>query len=132
MPRRPWPWRPLTSTGREPAVAWLTRDDEVLATIEPCRPGWRRDLDGVVVLKRPCLVPTLAERVPLDLAWCSPGTVDGSVPTSGSLLVRRIRTASARPALVACVRYAVLVVAPAAAFDRWRLRVGDRLEVRGG
>jgi uncharacterized membrane protein (UPF0127 family) len=107
---------------------WLVRDDEVLATAEvaPDAPARRRgllgrdEIDGVLVL-RPCRhVHTFRMRFPIDIAFCD---VNGVV----------LRTCSLPPGRLSPVvwRAAFAVEAGAGAFDRWRLRVGDRIELRG-
>jgi uncharacterized membrane protein (UPF0127 family) len=108
-------------------MAWLMRDGEVLATVEiaETRNARRRGLlgrdavDGAMVI-RPCrTVHTVGMRFAVDVAFC-----DGA----GTVL----RTYSLRPWRVTrFVRRAVYAVeAGSGAFDRWRVRTGDRLEVR--
>ena len=96
-------------------MAWLTRDDQVLATL---------GAGGTRLVRRPALIHTLRGGEPLDVAWCVEQPDD-------ALEVRRLATVGrfrvARPCLVSHAA----VVAPAGAFERWGLRVGDRLEVTG-
>jgi uncharacterized membrane protein (UPF0127 family) len=107
---------------------WLVRDDEVLATAEVAADARARrrgllgrdGIDGVLVL-RPCRhVHTFRMRFPIDVAFCD---VNGLV----------LRTCSLAPARVSPVvwRAAFALEAGAGAFDRWRLRAGDRVELRG-
>ena len=107
---------------------WLVRDGEVLATAEVAanararRRGLlgRDELDGVLVL-RPCRhVHTFRMRFAIDVAFCD---VNGLV----------LRTCSLPPGRLSPVvwRAAFVVEAGAGAFERWRLRVGDRIELRG-
>lgn len=109
-------------------MAWLVRSDEVLATAEVVadRRGrargllGRRSVEGVLVL-RPCRqVHTFGMRFPIDVAFC-----DGEG--------RVLRCASLRPWRVSrpVARAAFVIEAEAGAFARWRLAVGDRLELRG-
>jgi len=106
-------------------VTWLLRSSDVLAAIEPRDRGWQRSLQGAVVVRRPAVVRTVTAAGELDVAWCVPATE----PTGG-LVVVRVATLGRRRVAVP-LRACALVVAPAAAFDRWGLRVGDCLEVRG-
>ena len=109
-------------------MAWLVRDGEVLAAVEVAETArarrrglMHRDrLDGALVL-RPCRnVHTVGMRFPIDVAFCD---VNGLV----------LRTCSLAPARVSPVvwRAAFALEAGAGAFDRWRLRAGDRVELRG-
>lgn len=107
---------------------WLVRDDgTVLATAEV--PARRRDrargligrdgYEGALVL-RPCRqVHTLRMRFPIDVAFVD---ADGAV----------IRTATLPPWRLSPVvwRAAMVVEAEAGAFERWGLRVGDRVELK--
>ena len=95
-------------------MAWLTRDDQVLASF---------GTGGVRHVRGPALVHTFGAARPLDVAWCQ-----GSDET---LEVRRIATVGRFRVARPCLRGHAAVVAPAGAFERWNLRVGDRLEVTG-
>jgi uncharacterized membrane protein (UPF0127 family) len=106
---------------------WLIRDGDVLATAElaPDARARRRGLlgrdtvEGVLVL-RPCRhVHTMGMRFPIDVAFCAS---DGTV----------LRTCTLRPHRLSPVvpRAAFAIEAAAGAFDRWKLRVGDRIELR--
>ena len=108
-------------------MAWLVRDGEVLASVEiPQGPRQRvrgllgRDgLDGGMVL-RPCRqVHTLGMHFPIDVAFCDR---DGRV----------LRVATVPPwRLTRLVwRSGFVVEAAAGAFERWRLRPGDQVEVK--
>jgi hypothetical protein len=108
-------------------MSWLLRDGDVLATVEERRPGWPACLQGAVVLRGPTLVHTLtpSHARALDVAWCAPAKGDSS-----SLRVRRISIVRRHRVSVPYLGGGGLVVAPAGTFERWRLQVGDRLEVR--
>jgi uncharacterized membrane protein (UPF0127 family) len=108
-------------------MPWLVRDGDVLAAAELAdtasarRRGLlrRESFDGALVL-RPCRnVHTAGMRFAIDVAFCDP---EGVV----------LRTASLPPWRVSpYVRRAAFVIeAEAGAFDRWRLRTGDRVELR--
>ncbi len=109
-------------------MVWLVRDGDVLASAEIAdgagarRKGLlgRDHCEGAFVL-RPCRqVHTLGMRFPLDVAFCDPR---GRVLRTCSLAPWRL----SRPVW----RSAFVVEAEAGAFDRWQLRRGDRIEVRG-
>ena len=109
-------------------MSWLLRDGDVLATVEVAD-GWRartrgllgRDgIEGALVLT-PCRqVHTFGLRFPIDVAFCRR---DGRVLRTVSLPPWRICLPVPR------ARFAV--EAEAGAFDRWRLRAGDVVEVTG-
>jgi uncharacterized membrane protein (UPF0127 family) len=108
-------------------MSWLVRDGDVLAAAEIAATARarRRGLlgrdgyEGAFVL-RPCRnVHTARMRFPIDVAFCdSEGVVLRTVslvPWRVSLIVRRA---------------AFVIEAEAGAFERWRLREGDRVELR--
>jgi len=108
-------------------VPWLVREGDVLAAAEVAagRPDRRRGLrgrahlEGALVL-RPCRnVHTAGVRFPIDVAFCDR---DGIV----------IRTCCLRPWRLSplVMRAALAIEAPAGAFERWDLRVGDKVEVK--
>ena len=108
-------------------MAWLCRDDEVLASLEVAddRRARRRGLlgrdevDGALLL-RPCRsVHTVGMRFPIDVAYC-----DADLRVIGVRTMRRWRVGAPR------VRARAVIEAPAGAFARWGLHVGDALEVR--
>ena len=107
-------------------MSWLLREGEVLAAIEEPRPGWALSLQGAVVLHGPRLVHTLRQAVALDVAWCSPV----SEGDKECLEVRRLATVPPRRVARPRLGPAPLVVATEGAFERWQLKVGDRLEIR--
>lgn len=109
-------------------MPWLVRDGEVLASAELAadRAARRRGLlgrdhvEGALVI-RPCRqVHTIGMRIPIDAVFCGG---DGRVLRIAHLAPRRV----SRPVL----RSRFVVEAAAGATDRWRLRVGDVLEVAG-
>jgi uncharacterized membrane protein (UPF0127 family) len=109
-------------------MGWLVRGEDVLAAAEIAvtrrqrRRGLvgRDELEGVLVL-RPCRqVHTLRMRFPIDVAFCDR---DGFVLHTASLAPWRV----SRPV----PRAYFAVEARAGAFDRWKLVVGDIVEVRG-
>jgi len=108
-------------------MAWIVRDGDVLASADvACTARARRrgllgrdGIDGALVL-RPCRsVHTFFLRFPIDVAFCDrEGTV--------------LRTCSLRPWRLSPIvaRAGFAIEAEAGAFERWRLRAGDRLEVK--
>jgi uncharacterized protein len=116
-------------------MSWLVRrgasavpgvDDEVLAAVEIARTRAARrrgllgrdDVDGALVL-RPCRqVHTFGMRIPIDVVWCA---ADGRVLRIATMVPGRV----SRPVL----RARFVIEAAAGATDRWRLQVGDVLEL---
>jgi len=110
-------------------MTWLMRDGDVLAALEDPRKGWQRTLQGALLLPRPVVVHTLLEAVALDVAWCRPADLGTEHP---GFQVRRISALAPRRLARPHLRPGALLVAPIGAFERWRLQLGDCLEVRGG
>ena len=115
-------------TGEPYREAWLLRDGEVLAALEVAdsvraklRGLLGRDgIDGAMLFRSTRSVHTLGMRFPLDVAFCDRDLV---VLDTTTMAPHRIGL----PRLKAhCV-----IEAEAGAFERWRLRPGDRLEVKG-
>jgi hypothetical protein len=105
-------------------VAWLTREGDVLATLEADRRLLGATFQGALIMRRPALVHTLHPAVALDVAWCTPAP-------EHRLEVRRTATLKVRRVGLPCLRTAAVIVAPAGSFERWRLQVGDILETTG-
>ncbi|MEX0664962.1 MAG: DUF192 domain-containing protein [Gaiellaceae bacterium] len=107
-------------------MPWLLRDGEVLASAEVAttRAARRRGLLGRDVVERalvlePCRqVHSVGMRVPIDVVWCD---------RAGRVL--RISTLKPRRVSPPVWRARFVVEAPSGAADRWRLHVGDVLEV---
>ncbi len=108
-------------------MAWLLRDDEVLATLEVAD-GFRarakgllgRDgIEGALLLAPARSVHTVGMRFPIDVAFCD-----------ADLVV--LRTACARPhrLLRPELKARCVIEAEAGAFAHWELRPGDQLEIR--
>jgi hypothetical protein len=107
-------------------VAWLIRDGDVLAALQTPQSGWRNALDGAVVLTSPALVHTLGSGG-LDLAWCAHVRTDAG---EARLEVRRVARVSGRRLARPRLAHGAIVAAAPGAFERWRLKVGDQLELR--
>jgi uncharacterized protein len=109
-------------------MPWLTRDGEVLATVEVAGSAadrvkglmGRGELEGALLLAPPLVLHTIAAPVAVDVAFCN-----REVEVIATLCLNRWRVACPRP------RARHLVVARAGAFERWHLAPGDRLEIKG-
>jgi uncharacterized protein len=109
-------------------MTWLLRDGDVLATAEVAdgladrTKGLlgRTSFEGALVLPRTRSVHTFGMRFPIDVAFCDKEMVVVGVtrlrPWRMSLPRRRGRS---------------VIEAEAGAFERWRLRVGDKLDLQG-
>jgi hypothetical protein len=108
-------------------VAWLVRDGDVLAAVQviDLRRGRYRalkrltGLEGALLLRHRPLV--LAVRSPVDVAFCDRELQVRAIACLSGYRVARPRLGSGS-----------VVVARGGAFERWRLAVGDRVEVKGG
>ena len=109
-------------------MAWLVRDGDVLATAEVANGrrarvrglAGRDGLEGALVIPKCRQVHTFGMKFPIDVAFCD---ADGVV----------VRTASLRPWRLSAVvwRAAVAIEAELGAFERWRLTLGDVVELKG-
>jgi hypothetical protein len=106
---------------------WLVRDGEVLAAAETARTRRERSrgllgrdgFAGAMVFRRCRSVHTAGMRFAIDVAFCD---ADGRVQRISMLRPWRISPLVWRAATV--------IEAEAGAFERWGLRVGDRVEVK--
>lgn len=108
-------------------MPWLLRDDQVLAALEVATA--RRDrmrgllgrdgIDGALLLEPGKSVHSVGMRFPIDVAFCDRQFVV-------------LRTVRLRPNRVTrmSLRCHSIIEAEAGAFERWKLRPGDQLEVR--
>ena len=109
-------------------MAWLLREGEVLAVLEVADgvAGRARGLlgrdgvEGAMLIKPARSVHTMGMRFPIDVAFC-----DRDMTVLDTVTMKRFRVT--RPRL----RARCVVEAEAGAFDRWGLRPGDRLEIKG-
>jgi uncharacterized membrane protein (UPF0127 family) len=109
-------------------VAWLVRDEEVLASLEVAGSPWsrgrgligRESFEGAMLLRPAFAVHTIGMRFDLDVAYCDRDLVVLET-------VRMPRWRFGRPRL----RARCILEAHAGAFERWSLAPGDALEVRG-
>jgi uncharacterized membrane protein (UPF0127 family) len=108
-------------------MAWLVRDGDVLAAAEiaDSRRARRRGLlgrttvDGALVLRPSRSVHTISMRFTIDVAFCD---------RNGTVL----RTMTLPPWRVSPIvwRSAWVIEAADGAFERWKLRPGDVIEVK--
>jgi uncharacterized protein len=109
-------------------VAWLLREGEVLASLElaESRRDRRRGLlgrdgvDGALLLRPARSVHTLGMRFPIDVAFCD----------ADLRVIRVVRMPRHRVSRMVW-RARAVIEAEAGSFDRWNLRPGDELEVKG-
>ena len=109
-------------------MPWLLRDGEVLAAVEVATSFndrfagllGRDGIDGAMLLKPARSVHSLGMRFPIDVAFC-----DRELVVLDTLCLRPNRVTRPR------IRAHCVIEAEAGAFERWRLRPGDQLELRG-
>jgi uncharacterized protein len=109
-------------------MAWLLREGEVLATLEVAESftGRARGLlgrdgiDGAILLRPARSVHSVGMRFPIDVAFC-----DADLVVLATLSLQPYRLCLPRP------RARSVVEAEAGAFERWKLRTGDQLEIKG-
>ena len=109
-------------------MAWLLRDGEVLAALEiaDSRKSRRKGLlgrdgvDGALLLPSARMgVHSLGMRFALDVAFC-----DGDMTVRRIVCLKPLRMTRPSP------RAPRVLEAEAGAFDRWKLQVGDQLEIK--
>ena len=109
-------------------MSWLLRDGDVLATAEVADGLAQRSkgllgrsgYEGAMVLPRTRSVHTMGMRFPIDVAFC-----DKELVVVGVTRLRPWRVSVPRRGGRSVVE------AEAGAFERWGLKVGDKLELRG-
>ncbi|HEX4978914.1 MAG TPA: DUF192 domain-containing protein [Acidimicrobiales bacterium] len=108
-------------------MAWLLRDDEVLASVEVAE-GFgarlrgllgRDGIDGALLLRPARSVHTIGMRFPIDVAFVDRELTVVDMCTLAPNRVTRTRW-----------RAHAVVEAERGAFERWGLRIGDRIELR--
>ena len=108
-------------------MAWLLKDDKVLAHVEVADSFaarlkglmGRRDLEGAILLRPARSVHTIGLRFAIDVAYC-----DKDLRVLCTLTMRPLRIGRPRPKAHAVIE------ARAGAFERWGLEPGDTLEVK--
>lgn len=109
-------------------MPWLVREGEVLASLEVAASFTTRlrgvigrsELDGAVLLRGARSVHTFGVRFPIDVAFC-----DRDLAVVETMTIRPNRVCRPR------WRARAVLEAEAGAFERWRLRAGDQLDVKG-
>ncbi|MDQ6728661.1 MAG: DUF192 domain-containing protein [Actinomycetota bacterium] len=107
--------------------AWLLRDDEVLAALEVTETRKdrvqglleRSGIEGAILIRPARSVHSVGMLFTIDVAVCS-----------RDLVV--LRTVCLRPGRITrpSLKGSCVIEAECGAFERWKLRPGDRLEVR--
>lgn len=108
-------------------MTWLLRDGDVLASAELADTFGHRakgllgksSYEGAMVLPRTRSIHTVGMRFAIDVAFCN-----------GDMVVVDVATLAPWRMSLPRRRCRLIIEAQAGAFDRWGLRVGDRLEVR--
>lgn len=109
-------------------MTWLVRDDDVLAVAEVAATRRQRvrglmgrdDVEGALVI-HPCKqVHTIGMRFPIDVAFCSRAGVVLHECTIRPWRVSRL-----------VLRSAFVIEAREGSFERWKLRAGDIVEIKG-
>jgi len=109
-------------------MTWLVRDDDVLAVAEVAESRRERsrgltgrdDLEGALVI-RPCRqVHTFGMRFPIDVAFCD-----------GKGVVLHVSCLAPRRVSRVVWRSAFAIEARSGSFERWTLRPGDVVEIKG-
>lgn len=108
-------------------MAWLLKDDKVLAHVEVADSFaarlkglvGRRDLEGAILLRPARSVHTIGMRFAIDVAYC-----DKDLRVLCTLTMRPLRVGRPRPKAHAVIE------ARAGAFERWGLEAGDTLEIK--
>ena len=109
-------------------MPWLLRDGEVLAALEVAD-GFSTRLkgllghdhyDGALLIRKTKSVHTVGMRFPIDVAFC-----DDDFVVLTTLCLKPNRACLPR------LKAGCAIEAEAGAFERWRLRPGDRLEIKG-
>jgi hypothetical protein len=110
-------------------MPWLTREDQVLASVEVRRQRGR-ELDTAVVLRRPTVVHAIGSGG-LDVAWCRKVEGEPDEAAREVVEVKRTMTLRAICPVVPGLWMPAVIVASAGSFERWQLRAGDRLTIAG-
>ncbi len=108
-------------------MAWLLREGEVLASAEVAETLGarargllgRNHLEGCLLIRPARSVHTLGMRFAIDVAFC-----DQNMAVVSMASMRPWRLGLPR------LRARCVIEAPAGAFERWRLRPGDVLELK--
>lgn len=107
---------------------WLLRDGEVIAALETADSMKARfkgllgrdHLDGALLIKPAKSVHTIGMRFEIDVAYC-----DRDFNVIATTCMKRHRVGLPR------LKAHCVIEAEAGAFERWSLKPGDRLELKG-
>ena len=109
-------------------MAWLLRDDEVLASLELAETPvarargllGRSTIDGALLIRPARSIHTIGMRFDIDVAFCDAELV----------VIKTMRLGPHRMTIpVKTAR--VVIEAEAGAFEHWDLNVGDQLDIKG-
>ncbi|MGH9301098.1 MAG: DUF192 domain-containing protein [Acidimicrobiales bacterium] len=109
-------------------MPWLLRQNDVLATLEVAESFRERalgllgrdEVPGALLIRPARSVHTIGMRFAIDVAFCDK-----------ELMVLSTTTLSPFRLTVPRMRARCVIEAPAGAFARWGLGVGDQLEIKG-
>jgi uncharacterized membrane protein (UPF0127 family) len=109
-------------------MAWLVREDRVLATLVVADSGRARlrgllgrdGFDGALLLRPARSVHTVGMRFAIDVAYCD-----------AEMRVVKVRTMPRHRLGLPVLAARSVIEAEAGAFESWDLKVGDELTVRG-
>ena len=109
-------------------MAWLLRDDQVLAALELAEERRARmrgllgrdHVDGALLIRPGKSVHSFGMQFPIDVAFCDRA---GIVLRLSTLAPRRVSRPVRRSSLV--------IEARAGSFERWKLQPGDVVEIKG-
>jgi uncharacterized membrane protein (UPF0127 family) len=109
-------------------MSWLLRDGDVLATAEVAEGFAQRSkgllgrttYEGAMIFPRTRSVHTMGMKFPIDVAFCDKDLVVVGVTTLAPWRMSIPRRGGRS-----------VIEARAGAFERWGLRPGDKLELRG-
>ena len=110
-------------------MPWLVHDDKVLATLEVADSArgrargllGRDGFEGAILLAPARSIHTVRMRFAIDVAYLD-----------GDDRVLRIVTMQPNRLGMPVMKARSVIEAEAGSFERWALRVGDRVEIRGG
>jgi len=110
-------------------VPWLVHDDKVLATLEVADSArgrargllGRDGVEGAILLAPARSIHTVRMRFAIDVAYLD-----------SDHRVLRIVTMQPNRLGMPVMKARSVIEAEAGSFERWGLRVGDRVEIRGG
>ncbi len=108
-------------------MAWLLREGDVLASLELAETLsargrgliGRKSIEGALLLRRTRGIHTFGVRFPIDVAFCDK-----------DLVVLHVTTAKPWRLCLPRMKARSVIEARAGAFEQWRLKPGDKLEIK--